>query len=73
LVNDSGQVAGSFDTPDRQIHGFSWTQAMGMVDLGTLGGTFSEVRGMNASGQIVGKSTTAVGNFQAYLGRRRVG
>ena len=44
-------------------HAFSWTPAGGMVDLGTLGGTCSDATAVNASGQVVGFSTTA--------GRRR--
>ena len=40
-VNDSGQVVGGSQTASGANHAFLWTQAGGMVDLGTLGGTFS--------------------------------
>ena len=40
VINDSGQVVGGSATPgDAEVHAFLWTQADGMVDLGTLGGT----------------------------------
>ena len=38
-VNDTGQAVGSGLTGARSVHPFSWTEAGGMVDLGTLGGT----------------------------------
>jgi probable HAF family extracellular repeat protein len=38
----------------------------GMVDLGTLGGTWSVALGINASGEIVGGSLTASGNVHAF-------
>src|SRR5919201_330131 len=37
-VSDNGQVVGSSNTASGQTHAFSWTQAGGMVDLGTLPG-----------------------------------
>ena len=59
-MNDSGQVVGARNTPgDTAEHAFSWTEAGGMVDLGTLGGTRSSAVAVNASGQVVGQSTTA--------------
>ena len=38
-----------------------------LQDLGTLGGIFSEGLGVNASGQVVGDSTTAGGVYHAFL------
>ena len=55
-LSDSGQVVGTMYNPGQ--HAFSWTQAGGLIDLGTLGGTRSAARAVNASGQVVGFSTT---------------
>jgi probable HAF family extracellular repeat protein len=38
-----------------------------ITDLGTLGGSFSEGRGINASGQVTGWSSTADGGTGAFL------
>jgi probable HAF family extracellular repeat protein len=38
-----------------------------MVDLGTLGGNFSEALAINDRGQVVGRSTTASGVWKAFL------
>jgi probable HAF family extracellular repeat protein len=57
-VNDSGQVVGYSHTASGWEHAFSWTQTGGMVDLDTLGGTWSWAYAVNASGQVVGYSFT---------------
>jgi len=60
-VNDSGQVVGESTTAgDASTHAFSWTQAGGMVDLGTLASSSSAVA-VNDAGQIVGYNLTADG------------
>ena len=40
-------------------HAFSWTNADGMVDLSTLGGTNSYASAVNSRGQVVGGSNVA--------------
>jgi probable HAF family extracellular repeat protein len=54
--NNSGQVAGSFQTPNRQMHTFIWDANNGLIDLGTLGGTTTRVHAINDSGYVVGTS-----------------
>jgi len=53
--NNSGQIAGSFNTSDGE-HAFIWDANSGSVDLGTLGGKNSWVWAMNDSGQVIGLS-----------------
>jgi probable HAF family extracellular repeat protein len=60
-LNGLGHVVGTAYTAGGQYHAFSWTQAGGIVDLGTLGGSFSESLDINASGQMVGYSELADG------------
>jgi len=64
-LNNKGQVVGDSTTTNGQTHAFSWTAAGGMVDLGTLDGTFSRAAGLffdvhtfsvNDKGQVVGWS-----------------
>ncbi len=42
-------------------------QSYSILDLGTLGGNYSEARGINNSGQVVGLANTADGNGHAFL------
>ena len=55
VPDPSGQVVGSsFTAGNAAIDAFSWTRAGGMVDLGTLGGTYSAGYAINGSGQVAG-------------------
>ena len=74
-VNPSGQVVGYSSTAGGETHAFSWTQAGGMVDLGTLGGSYSQRAAVNDSGQVVGVSDTTGGRARCTRsrGRRRAG
>lgn len=57
-LSNAGQVVGRFNVDAFTIHAFSWKQgAAASVDLGTLGGTYSEAVAVNDSGQIAGNST----------------
>ncbi len=55
-INNSGQIAGVFQTADRVGHAFIWDANRGLVDLGTLGGTILRVIAMNDSGQVIGRA-----------------
>lgn len=57
-VNDSSHVTGSSTLSDQSSaeHAFLHNGVF-MADLGTLGGTISQGRGINASGEVAGEST----------------
>jgi probable HAF family extracellular repeat protein len=49
------------------LHAFYWTQAGGLVDLGTLGGQYSEAFAVSADGSvIVGNATDSQGQWKAF-------
>jgi probable HAF family extracellular repeat protein len=65
-INDAGQVAGGYNTSTGSLHAFVSSNG-NLVDLGTLGGTWSSVNGLNSRGQAVGTSSTAGGAFRAFF------
>jgi probable HAF family extracellular repeat protein len=69
-VNDSGEVVGTADTSGNGgsvAHAFSWTQAGGMIDLGTLGGIISGARAVNDSVQVVGTFLTSANDIERAI------
>src|ERR1700730_8555199 len=59
-INNAGQVAGGTDTDHQGTsheHAFLYSNGS-MIDLGTLGGTYSEGHAVNDSGQVTGEATT---------------
>jgi probable HAF family extracellular repeat protein len=73
-INASGQVTGWSDTNTNDpnhlfAHAFIYTPGANpsMLDLGTLGGSYSFAEGINASGQVTGRSLLASGEERAFL------
>ena len=75
-VNAIDQVVGFSEVyPNSSIveHAFSWTQASGMVDLGTLGGSKSRATAVNDTGQVVAPVTLLAVKVMPSYGRRKAG
>jgi probable HAF family extracellular repeat protein len=60
-------VSGWASTSANLHHAFRWTEATGMVDLGTLGGSYSQGFSVSASGTtVVGTSTDGSNQWRAF-------
>ena len=68
-INNRGQVVGHSElTNDATFHGFLWTRATGMQDLGTLPGDYASLSlGINDRGEVVGASLDANFNPRAFV------
>lgn len=67
-INAAGQVVGWSDTAGGEFRAFLWDEVGGMVDLGSLTGhEFSEARGINIHGQIVGGALSYSSDEAAIL------
>lgn len=66
-VNNAGSVLVTYSKGDTFDHGsYVWTEAGGMVDMGTLGGDYTFATALNERGQVAGVSTTADGTLHAF-------
>jgi probable HAF family extracellular repeat protein len=68
-INRYGEIVGQSTVgPGGQTHGFVWTKARGIKDLGTLsGGANSIAYGINNLGRIVGGSDSPTSSLLAVL------
>ena len=65
-INDSGQIAGNWVNAQGYQQAFFWSQATGVVEVGTLGGAMSISLAINGSGQIVGQSFNGSDDLAAF-------
>jgi len=75
VVNSKGWVAGEFDSyaaPSGR-HAFFWSPSTGLKDLGTLGGSYLVVTGMNSDGVVVGYGQTAASPYRAFASKAKSG
>jgi probable HAF family extracellular repeat protein len=69
-INDVGDVVGSTMVDGAGTdtsHAFVWTQAGGMIDLGTFGGANSDALDVNNSGVVVGWAENSAGHQRAFV------
>src|SRR5262249_3236163 len=73
-VNDSGTVVGIYAPNDGRVywHGFVWTEATGMVDIGVPGGGDSDraevfCNAINSNGNVVGSARQVDGQQVAFF------
>ena len=66
-ISLNNYICGWSQNSSGEVHPFAWDSASGMVDLGTLGGTWGFAMGVNNTRQVVGSSETASGDLHAFL------
>ena len=72
-IDDQGRIVGSRGPWTGPLRAFLWTPTSprattgSAIDLGDLGGGSAQARGINASGQVVGSSTTPSAGQHAFL------
>jgi probable HAF family extracellular repeat protein len=68
-LNDRGQVAGWIADAAGQPHAVRWEADGSRVELGTLGGRYSQALAINEAGDVAGVSETASGVPHAFVWR----
>ena len=70
-INAMGQVVGfsSLIRDSNNSRAFSWSNQTGMIDIGTLGGSYAQAYAINNAGLITGTAQTAaaIGTTHAFL------
>ena len=71
-VNNRGDVVGvAYASPGSRA--FLWQEASGAIDLGTLGGGWSDAKSINERGEVVGVSAVRDGSERAFIWSRANG
>lgn len=59
-LTPNGRATGQVGDPLVPTHAMTWTQAGGLIDLGTFGGVYSSASGANNKGQVIGAAHDGV-------------
>ncbi|MBS2022431.1 MAG: LruC domain-containing protein, partial [Deltaproteobacteria bacterium] len=68
-VSASGLAAGLYYTDNTYnvVHCIVWSESTGLIDIGTLGGSSCSPTKVNASGLLVGVSSTATNDYKGFV------
>ena len=66
-INSSGEVVGTYFDANNQQHGFVYTAANGIRDIGNLGGSIVDPTFVSDQGLVLGGSELADGSSAAFL------
>lgn len=69
-ANGIGTIVGQLRRPvESSPRAFIWTDAQGMMDLGTLGGLMSNAHDVNCANVVVGSASTEANQWRAFVWR----